>query len=75
MVSKAKLYSQLDRMDDELRERIIPHLENAAIGKNDLVFCTTDFNPFAELKYNVDAETDSLIQLGRKILALLGKLG
>jgi hypothetical protein len=75
MVSKAKLYSQLDRMEEELRERIVPHLENAAIGENDLVFCATDFNPFSQLKFRTDAETDSLIQLGGQILALRNKLG
>jgi hypothetical protein len=75
MVSKAKLYLQLDHLEDELRERIIPHLENAAIGENDLVFCATDFNSFSELKFKTDTETDSLIQLGRQILALRGKLG
>jgi hypothetical protein len=75
MVSKQKLYSQLDRMEEELRERIVPHLEEAAIGKNDLVFCATDFNPFPELKLRTDAETDALIQLGRRILVMREKLG
>ena len=74
MVSKAKLYSQLDRMEDELRERIVPHLNKAVIGENDLVFCATDFNSLPELKSRVDTETDSLIQLGRQILVLRGKL-
>lgn len=75
MVSKAKLYSQLDHMEQELRERIIPHLEKAAIGENDLIFCATDFNPFPQLKSSTDAETESLILLGRKILVLREKLG
>jgi hypothetical protein len=75
MVSKAKLYSQLDRLEDELRERIVPHLENAVDGRNDLVFCTTDFNPFQVLKSRADSETDALIQLGGQILALREKLG
>lgn len=74
MVSKQKLYSQLDRMEDELRERVIPHLENAARGRNDFVFCSTDFNPFPELKFSANAETDALIQLGRQVLALREKL-
>lgn len=73
MVAKVKLYSQLDRLEDELRERIVPHLERAAIGANDLVFCATDFNLYPKLK--ADAETDSLIQIGRQILALREKLG
>ena len=75
MVSKAKLYSQLDRMEEELRERMVPHLEEATAGKNDLVFCATDFNKPPELKLKADAETDALIQLGRQILVLRDKLG
>ncbi len=75
MVSKQKLYSQLDRMEEELRERIVPHLEEATARKNDLVFCATDFNPFPELKLKTDAETDALIQLGRQILVMREKLG
>ena len=75
MVSKAKLYSQLDKLEEELRERIIPHLEKAAGGQNDLVFCVTDFNPFQQLKFDTDAEMESLIQIGSQILALKHKLG
>ena len=75
MVSKSKLYTQLDRNEDELKRRIIPHLEKAASGNNDLVFCTTEFNPFPQLKFSADTETESLIQLGRKILTLREKLG
>lgn len=75
MVSKAKLYSQLDSMEEELRERIVPHLEIAVKGENDLIFCTTDFNPFQKLKSKADPETDALIQLGGQILALKEKLG
>jgi len=74
MVSKAKLYSQLDTLEDELQERIIPHLQQAKDGKNDLVFCVSDFNPFPKLRLNTDAETESLIQLGRQILSLREKL-
>ena len=75
MVSKAKLYTQLDKLEEELRERIVPHLEKAASGQNDLVFCATDFNPFPLLKSSTDVQTDSLIQLGRQILGLQEKLG
>lgn len=75
MVSKAKLYSQLDRMEDELKDGLIPHLEHAAAGKNELVFCVSDFGPFDELRYKTDSRTEELVQLGRKILALREKLG
>lgn len=75
MVSKVKLYSQLDSMEQELRERTIPHLEDAARGGNDLVFCVSDFNSSPELKLRTDAETESLIQLGRQVLSLREKLG
>jgi len=50
MVSKVKLYTQLDALEAELRDRIIPHLQNAAEGKNNLIFCVVPFNPFRELK-------------------------
>jgi hypothetical protein len=75
MVSKAKLYTQLDSLEDELRDRIVPHLENAVNDRNDLIFCTTDFNPFPELKSKTDKETGELIQLGRQVLVLREKLG
>ena len=75
MVSKAKLYVQLDRLEEQLRQRMVPHLEKAAIGQNNLIFCVTDFNPFPQLKLRTDAETELLIQIGRKILALNEKLG
>lgn len=74
MVSRTKLYSQLDRLEDELRERLVPHLRIAANGGNDLVFCATDFNPFPQLKDVIDTETDALVQLGRQILLLREKL-
>ena len=75
MVSKAKLYSQLDQMEEELRDSLIPHLEQAASGKNDLIFCVSDFNPFQDLRSKTDPKTEELVQLGRQILALKDKLG
>ncbi len=75
MISKAKLYSRLDQMETELRERLIPHLEDAAAGKNDLVFCVPDFNPFQQLRFKTDTTTGELVKLGRQILGLRGKLG
>ena len=74
MVSRAKLYSQLDGMEDDLQSRLVPHLEQAASGGNDLVFCVADFNPFPDLKLRTDTKTEELIQLGRQILALREKL-
>ena len=74
MVSRTKLYAQLDVLEDELKEKIVPHLESAAHGKNDLIFCVSDFNPFSELKYKTDKQTEELIYLGRKILSLKEKL-
>jgi hypothetical protein len=62
-------------MEEELQERIVPHLEKAVVGQNDFVFCTTEFNLSKELKFKADSETDALIQLGRKILAMREKLG
>lgn len=74
MVSKAKLYAQLDLLERDLRERIVPHLQAAADGKNDLVFCVPDFNPFPELRSKTDPETQELVLLGRRILSMREKL-
>lgn len=75
MVSKAKLYSRLDALEDELREGLLPHLKNAAKGNNDLVFCVKAFNPFRELKNRTDKVTEELIEIGAQILSLRAKLG
>ena len=75
MVSRSKLYGQLDALELELEEKLIPHLENAANGKNDLVFCVSDFNPFEELKNKTDHTTERLIHIGSQILTLKKKLG
>lgn len=75
MVSKSKLYSQLDRLEAELRDRLIPHLEQASNGENDLVFCVPDFSPFPELRFKADPVTQELVLLGRKALSLRDKLG
>ena len=75
MVSRATLYAQLDRLESELRERLLPHLEDAAKGNNELVFCVSDFNPFPHLQSRTDPETEALVMLGRQILAMKAKLG
>ena len=75
MVSRSKLYDQLDALELELKDRLIPHLEKAADGKNDLVFCVSDFNPHEELKTKTDRLTEQLIHIGRQILMLKKKLG
>lgn len=74
MVSKSKLYAQLDGFEDELLARLVPHLQRAANGQNDLVFCTAEFNAHRELRHSNDAETESLVVLGRRILGLRAKL-
>ena len=75
MVSKSKLYTQLDLLESELREKLVPRLESAARGKNDLIFCVDSFNPFTELKSKTDSETEALIHIGAQILGLREKLG
>ncbi len=44
MVSKSKLYTQLDLLESELREKLIPRLKSAARGNNDLIFCVDNSN-------------------------------
>ncbi|RBP48873.1 hypothetical protein [Arenicella xantha] len=74
MVSKAKLYAQLDSLEAQLLEGLVPHLTLAANGGNDLVFCVTAFNPFRQLKHKTDSRTEELIELGAQILSLKLKL-
>ena len=75
MVSKSKLYKRLDQLEAELEERLVPHLESAAQGFNDEIFCVADFNPFDELRYKTDKVTEDLVELGSQILTLKTKLG
>jgi hypothetical protein len=74
MVSRSKLYAQLDSLESELKNNIVPHLEAAANGNNDLVFCVEKFNPFSELKGKTDKTTEGLVNIGVKILVLKNKL-
>ena len=75
MVSKAKLYTQLDSLETELEEKLIPLLEQAEEVKNDLVFCVERFNPFPELSSRTNEKTEALVNIGTQILALKNKLG
>ncbi len=74
MVSKAKLYSKLDALEAQLKDEFIPHLRDAVIGKNDLIFCATQFNPFRELRNQTDKITEECIEIGSQILSLKTKL-
>lgn len=74
MVSKAKLYSKLDILEDQLKELLIPHLESASTGENDLIFCVKQFNPPNSLKYKTDKLTEELIEIGSQVLSLREKL-
>jgi len=74
MVSKAKLYTQLDALESELKERLIPLLKQAAEGNNDLMFCVVGFNPFPELKSRTNKKTEALVSIGSQILTLRSKL-
>lgn len=75
MVSRSKLYAQLDDLEAELKKNIVPHLEAAANGENNLIFCVEQFNLFAELKDQTDKTTEHFINLGAQILVLKNKLG
>ena len=75
MVSKAKLFIQLDDLEQHLKANTLAHLHLAVITSNELVFCAADFITSRELRNKVDKETESLIVLGRQVLALQEKLG
>lgn len=75
MVSRSKLFMQLDALETELMDKIVPHLKAAANGDNDLVFCVQRFNALNELKTKTDKTTENLVNLSTQILALKNKLG
>lgn len=75
MVSKVKLYTKLDALESQLKEELLPHLRNAAVGNNELVFCVSQFNPFCELKNKTDKKMEEFVEMGAQILSLRVKLG
>jgi hypothetical protein len=75
MVSRTKLYAQLDSLEEELDERLIPHLEEAAKGKNEFIFCAKSFVPYVSLRKHADKLTAELIELSSDIFYLREKLG
>jgi len=75
MVSKTKLYKQLDQLEQELVERLIPHLECAAQGENPFIFCAAGFNNAKALNNKTDKFTEELVDVGAQILSLKEKLG
>ena len=75
MVSKTKLYSKLDDLEIELKERLVPHLEKAAAGNNELAFCVTGYHSFKPLKLQSDKTMEALVDIGAQILSLKEKLG
>lgn len=74
MVSKAKLYQQLDSLEAELKARLLTQLNRCVNGSNDLIFCVSAFNTFRKLKDNTDKQTEDLIEIGAHILSLRNKL-
>jgi hypothetical protein len=75
MVARSKLYAQLDSLEDELDEKLIPHLEEAAKGKNEYIFCAKSFVPYVSLRKHADKLTAELIELSSDIFYLREKLG
>ena len=75
MVSKEKLYAQLDALESELEEKLVPLLKQTVEGKNDLMFCVEGFNPFPELDSRTNENTEALVNIGSQILSLQNKLG
>ncbi len=75
MVSKTKLYSKLDDLEIELKERLVPHLQQAAAGNNELAFCVTGYHSFKPLKLQSDKTMEALVDIGAQILSLKEKLG
>ena len=73
MVARSKLYTQLDVLEAELRVNLLTKLKRAALGENDLIFCAEPFNEHKALKNKTDHETEYLVEIGARILALRKK--
>lgn len=75
VVSKAKLFTQLDDLQALLKETALAHFRSAINNNNEFVFCVSDFATGRDLKQNVDKQTEELVALGRQVLVLKEKLG
>ena len=75
MVAKSKLFTKLDSLEQELNDGLIPHLEQAASGNNDLIFCVKGYHSIQEFSSHSDPITEELVNIGAQILSLKKKLG
>ena len=75
MVARSKLYAQLELLEGELREKLVPQLLLAVNGDDDSVFCVEMFNKHKEWKGRFNKKTEYLVHLGAQILTLKKKLG
>jgi len=75
MVSRNKLYTQVDELEQELFNLVVPHLEAALDGGESLIFCVSEFNSHAKFKNHVNPDTQNMVLLGKKIIQLKEKLG
>ena len=74
MVARTKLYAQMERLEDELKIKLIIQLKRAVNGDNDQIFCAQRFSSHKQGKGRTDSQTDYLVDLGAQILVLKKKL-
>jgi len=75
MVARSKLYAQLDSLEEEFVEKLVPHLKEAARGQNEYIFCAKSFVSYASLRKHADKLTAELIELASDIFYMREKLG
>jgi hypothetical protein len=75
VVSKAKLFSKLDDLEELLKNSVVDHLRLAIASHDDWVFCVAELCNTREEKRKVDKVTEELVLLGRQVLSLKEKLG
>jgi len=63
MVSRAKLFMQLDALESELKDKIVLHLKVAVTGHNDLIFFVKIFNSYSGLKSKTDKTTENIVNM------------
>ena len=75
MVARSKLYTQLELLESELKEKLVRQLKLALNGEDNSVFCVEKFSKHKEWKGRFNKKTEYLVDLGAQILTLKKKLG
>ena len=78
MKVKQHLFERLDRLEVELRGKLVPALKRTASGQDDMLFVTSRTNPYPELRWfagNTSTAGEDILSTAEEVLALAAQLG